>query len=88
MVTYLQSIEFFFKGRNKKDLELYGINLEEPKTPFPRITINYVLLAIVFTFLFVEGMSAISFIYEQKKTENRGYWRKHIHLLYFVENKG
>ncbi len=30
------------------------------------ITINYVLLAIVFTFLFVEGMSAISFIYDRK----------------------
>ena len=29
------------------------------------ITINYVLLAIVFTFLFVEGMSAISFIYDR-----------------------
>ncbi|MCL4376169.1 hypothetical protein M1558_01605 [Candidatus Parvarchaeota archaeon] len=30
------------------------------------ITVNYVLLAIVFTFLFVEGMSAMSFIYDRK----------------------
>jgi len=28
------------KERNKKDLELYGIELEELKTPFPRITIK------------------------------------------------
>ena len=34
------------------------------------ITINYVLLAIVFTFLFVEGMSAISFIYDRKSLPN------------------
>ncbi|MCL4398752.1 MAG: hypothetical protein M1322_04070 [Candidatus Parvarchaeota archaeon] len=30
------------------------------------ISINYVLLAVVFTFLFVEGMSAISFMYDRK----------------------
>ena len=30
------------------------------------ITINYVLLAIVFTFILVEGMSAISFMYDRK----------------------
>ncbi|MEM0144027.1 MAG: aspartate--tRNA(Asn) ligase, partial [Candidatus Parvarchaeum sp.] len=28
------------KERNKKDLELYGVELEELKTPFPRITIK------------------------------------------------
>jgi cytochrome d ubiquinol oxidase subunit II len=34
------------------------------------ITINYVLLAIVFTFLLVEGMSAILFIYDRKSLPN------------------